>query len=179
MWTGVGQRGASSCCQRASVIAYNKKGNKKSQVVLLSNIPKLGSQGELLSVQQGYMMNYLIPQGLAKKATPEILSEIQAKIEAEEQEKAEVKAKAKAMATALQTLGLIRIAKKVGENDQIFGSVQPQEITAYIEQQTARKLDHRDITLPEMKTLGTYDASIKLHPEVTGFFKVQVTRQAN
>jgi large subunit ribosomal protein L9 len=44
------------------------------QVVLLSNVPKLGLQGELLSVQQGYMMNYLMPQGLAKRATPEILA---------------------------------------------------------------------------------------------------------
>jgi large subunit ribosomal protein L9 len=67
----------------------------------------------------------------------------------------------------------------VGDNNQIFGSVQPQEITAYIEKQTARKLDHRNITLPEMKTTGTYEASIKLHPEVTGVFKVQVTRQPN
>ena len=109
------------------------------------------------------------------------------------------------MATALQTLGLIRISKKVswhnfvlvsntkimwtfiqyllclqvGEKDQIFGSVQAQEITQYIEQQTSRKLDHRDVTLPEIKSLGTYEASIKLHPEVTGYFKIQVTKQAN
>jgi large subunit ribosomal protein L9 len=70
-------------------------------------------------------------------------------------------------------------ALQVGENDQIFGSVQASEITQYIEQQTGRKLDARNMTLPEMKTLGTYEASIKLHPDVTGFFKVQVIRQPN
>jgi large subunit ribosomal protein L9 len=67
----------------------------------------------------------------------------------------------------------------VGENDQIFGSVQAQEITAYIEKQTGRQLEARNVTLPEMKTLGTYDATIKLHPEVTGSFKVQVVKQPN
>lgn len=67
---------------------------------------------------------------------------------------------------------------QVGTNDQIFGSVQPSEITEFIERQTGQKLDASKMELPEIKTLGTYDASIKLHPEVIGTFKVQVTKAA-
>lgn len=68
---------------------------------------------------------------------------------------------------------------QVGEKDQIFGSVQASEITDYIEQQTSRKLDPRDITLPEIKQIGTYEASIKLHPEVIGTFKIKVEKAKN
>lgn len=164
--------------QRTSTIAFNKKGNKKTQVVLTTAVPKLGQQGDLVSVQNGFVTNYLVPQGLARVATQEILAEVQAKIEAEAQAKADIKNKAKAMATALQTIGVIKVAKKVGTNDQIFGSVQGSEITDFIERQTGQKLDASKISLPEIKTLGTYDASIKLHPEVVGTFKVQVTKAA-
>jgi large subunit ribosomal protein L9 len=67
----------------------------------------------------------------------------------------------------------------VGDKGQIFGSVQANEVTDFIERQTGRKLPAKDVTLPEMRELGTYEASVKLHAEVTGFFKVQVTRQPN
>lgn len=67
----------------------------------------------------------------------------------------------------------------MGSNDQIFGSVKPSDITDFIERQTGQKLDPSKLDLPEIKTLGTYDASIKLHPEVTGTFKVQVTKAPN
>ena len=68
---------------------------------------------------------------------------------------------------------------QVGANDQIFGSVQGSEIVDFIEKQTGQKLDASKMDLPEMKTLGTYECSIKLHPEVTGTFKVQVTKAPN
>eukprot|EP00892_Ulva_mutabilis_P011989 jgi/Ulvmu1/9162/UM005_0260.1 len=165
--------------QRSSTIAFNKKGNKKTKVVLTANVPKIGQQGELLSVQNGFVTNYLVPQGLARIATKEILAEVQAKIEEEARQKAEIKNKAKAMATALQTIGVVKVANKVGANDQIFGSVKPSDITDFIERQTGQKLDASKLELPEIKTLGTYDAAIKLHPEVVGTFKVQVTKAPN
>lgn len=52
-----------------------------------------------------------------------------------------------------------------------------QEIVDAIFQQTGRELDKKAITLPEIKTLGTFDASIKLHPEVVGSFKVVVQKE--
>lgn len=57
--------------------------------------------------------------------------------------------------------------------------MKPTEITKYIESQTGRQLDPNDLVLPDIKTLGTYDGSIRLHPEVIGTFKVQITKQPN
>lgn len=67
---------------------------------------------------------------------------------------------------------------QVGEKDQIFGSVKAQEVTSYVESQTGRQLNPADISLPEIKTLGAYDGTIKLHPEVIGTFRVQIVKQA-
>ena len=79
----------------------------------------------------------------------------------------------RSQATALATIGKFVLKKKVGEKDQIFGSVTAQDVVDAIKMQTGRELDRRTLALPEVKSLGTYDASIKLHPEVTGFFKVR------
>ncbi len=53
----------------------------------------------------------------------------------------------------------------------------PAEIVAAIAQQTGRELEKRDVELPEIKTVGTFDARVRLHPEVYGEFKVVVQRE--
>lgn len=152
---------------------------KKVQVVLKKDIPDLGTQGTLKSVPVGYYRNYLAPQGLAIVATESILNKIQEQIKAEERARLEEKAKAQAMATALSTIGKFIIRKKVGEKDQIFGSVTSAEIVEAIKMQTGRELDRREVTVPEIKFLGTYDVSVKLHPEVVGSFKVVVQKDTS
>lgn len=77
--------------------------------------------GELKNVAVGYFRNYLMPQGLATVATPDILAEIKAAKEAEQRALQQEKARAEAMATALRTIGKFIIKKKVGDNEQIFG----------------------------------------------------------
>ena len=83
------------------------------------------------------------------------------------------------MAVALQTIGKFVIKKKTGDGDAIFGSVTSVEVVDAIFQQTGRKLDKREVELPEIKTTGSYDARVRLHPEVYGSFKVVVQREKN
>jgi large subunit ribosomal protein L9 len=147
--------------------------------VLKSQVPSLGNVGELKSVPVGYYRNFLQPQGLAEVATEAVLAEIKKKQEMEERARLEQKAKAQAMATALGTIGKFVIKKKVGEEGQIFGSVSGQDIVDAIKLQTGRELDRRSITLPEIKELGTYDATVKLHAEVIGSFKVVVQKDTS
>lgn len=152
---------------------------RKVQIVLKSQVPSLGNVGELKSVPVGYYRNFLQPQGLAEVATEAVLAEIKKKQEMEERARLEQKAKAQAMATALGTIGKFVIKKKVGEEGQIFGSVSGQDIVDAIKMQTGRELDRRSITLPEIKELGTYDATVKLHAEVIGSFKVVVQKDTS
>lgn len=155
----------------------NKKVKKTQQVVLLEANPNLGKQGEVVTVSAGYWRNYLGPMGKAKLATQAILNKIEATAKAEQKKKEELKAKAEAMAAALATIGKFVIKKKAGDQDQIFGSVTAQEVADAIYQQTSRELDKSMFTIPEIKSLGTYDVQVKLHPQVSGSFKLVIQRE--
>lgn len=152
---------------------------RKVQVVLTNQVPNLGSEGELKSVPVGYYRNYLQPQGLAAMATDNILAEIKKQKAIEERARLEERAKAQAMATALSTIGKFIIKKKVGEEDQIFGSVSAADVVEAIRMQTGRELEKRNVTIPDIKTLGTYDVTVKLHSDVMGAFKVVVQKDTS
>lgn len=176
--TSVSSSTATSRSTTVRVVAQRAV-TKKVQVVLTQNVSTLGTQGELKAVPVGYFRNYLAPQGLASLATDSILEQIKRQQEAEDRARLEERAKAQAMATALSTIGKFIIKKKVGEKDQIFGSVTAADVVDAIKMQTGRELEKRDVTLPEIKTLGTYEATVKLHPEVVGAFKVVVQKDTS
>lgn len=145
----------------------------------METVPDLGTKGALATVLTGYYRNYLFPQNLARPATEAVLAGIKREEAVIEKAALAKVAKAKAMAIALQTIGKFIIKKKVGDSNQIFGSVTAQEVVDAIEQQTGRVLDKRSVVLPEIRETGTYNASIKLHPEVTGEFKLVIQREKN
>eukprot|EP00884_Botryococcus_braunii_P012238 jgi/Botrbrau1/21014/Bobra.0144s0028.1 len=161
------------------VVEANKRVLKKQQVILRQGVSGLGEKGVIVKVPNGYFRNYLRPRGLAVPVTEGILGRIEKEKRDAENTAREVKAKAKAMAVALQTIGKFIIKKKAGENNQIYGSVTTAEVVEAIAQQTGRTLDKKAVELPEIKEVGTYDASIKLHPEVVGTFKIVVQREKN
>lgn len=158
-------------------VVAQKKVVKKEQVVLTKDIAGLGTAGELKAVAVGYYRNYLLPQGLASIATTGILAEINAQREAEVRAAAQEREKAQALATALKTIGKFVIKKKVGENNQIFGSVTSQDIVDVVNMQTGRTLDKKSVSVPDIKELGTYDVTVQLHPQVMGLFKVAVQKE--
>lgn len=173
--------GSSSAAPRPAVVRVvaQRAVTRKTQVVLRVAVPGLGKEGELKTVPVGYFRNFLNPQGMASMATEGILTKLAKEREAEERAKLEVKAKAQAMATALATIGKFVIKKKVGEGEQIFGSVTAQDVVDAIKMQTGRELKRSDVALPEIKTLGTFDTTVKLHPEVVGAFKVVVQKDTS
>mmetsp|Transcript_21041 Transcript_21041/g.66691 ORF Transcript_21041/g.66691 Transcript_21041/m.66691 type:complete len:154 (+) Transcript_21041:381-842(+) len=145
--------------------------------VVLTKSSSMGAVGQVLTVPNGYFRNYLSPQGLAKVATEGILKQVEADKQAKLADLAAVKAEAQQMATALQTIGKFVIKKKVGEENAIFGSVTSSDIVEAVNQQTGRTLDKKDIEVPTVSTLGKYQVSVKLHPEVTAVFTVDVQKQ--
>ena len=147
------------------------------KVVLTAPVKGLGEKGDLATVPLGFYRNFLAPNRAAAPATAGILRQADAAAAAEVRKADEVKAKATAMKTALATIGKFIIKKKAGEGDVLFGAVTTTEVVAAIEQQTGRALDKREVTLPEIKTLGVYEATVRLHPEVTGAFKVVVQKE--
>lgn len=125
----------------------------------------------------GYWRNLLFPSGMAKVADESILAEIRKKKEEEIRQKLEIKAQAQAFANALATISKFVIKKKVGDKDQIYGSVSAKEVVDAIYQQTGRIIPEADFVIPDIKSVGTYEVTVKLHPEVNGTFSVVIQKE--
>ncbi|EAW38925.1 50S ribosomal protein L9 [Lyngbya sp. PCC 8106] len=147
---------------------------KRVQVVLRQDISKLGRNGDLVEVAPGYARNYLLPKSLAVRATAGILKQVERRREEERQRQIEHKQEAQANKTALETIGRFTIAKQMGENEAIFGTVTAAELAEAIQAATNKEIDRRVITLPDINHIGFYKAEIKLHPEVTAEIEVHV-----
>jgi large subunit ribosomal protein L9 len=147
---------------------------KRVQVVLRQDISKLGRNGDLVEVAPGYARNYLLPKSLAVRATPGILKQVERRREEERQRQIELKQEAQSSKTALETIGRFTIAKQMGENEAIFGTVTAAELAEAIQAATNQEIDRRVITLPDINHIGFYKAEIKLHPEVTAEIEVHV-----
>jgi large subunit ribosomal protein L9 len=163
--------------QRLGAIAQAKR---KDSVVLLKDVDKVGKAGQLVKVKPGFMRNFLFPRQLAGPATEAVLAKIQKQKDAEEAAKVAIKEKAYKIQTALSTIGKFTIKRKVGEGDKIFGSVSEKDVVEAINLAMSLDLDKSGVVIPDdMSKLGTYDASIKLHPEVYGNFKVVVAKDTS
>jgi large subunit ribosomal protein L9 len=143
------------------------------EVILKEHVEHLGRRGEIVKVADGYARNFLFPRKLALAVTAENKRQIErerARAEAREAEEAQI---AQALATRLEAIE-IAIARRVGENETLYGSVTASDIAEAL---AARELavDRRKIQLPEpLKTLGDHVVPVKLHREVTAEVKVKV-----
>jgi large subunit ribosomal protein L9 len=140
---------------------------KRTQLVLNQDVRKLGKLGDVVEVAPGYARNYLVPQGIGLPVTPGILRQVAKRKEAELARLAELKVGAEAQKAAIEKAGALQISKKVGENEAIFGTITTAEIAAAIQLAASVAVDKRDITIPDVAKLGTYQAEVELHPEIT------------
>ncbi len=145
------------------------------QVILLRDYENLGTSGEQIDVKDGYARNYLIPQGIALKATKTNIKQFEELAQLQEQRKNKALKGSKQMAEKLQALS-ITIPVKVGEEDRVFGSVTSQDVAQQL-QEKGYDIDKRQIQLEEpIKALGIYEIPIKLHPEVITAVKLWVVK---
>mmetsp|Transcript_35138 Transcript_35138/g.88967 ORF Transcript_35138/g.88967 Transcript_35138/m.88967 type:complete len:201 (-) Transcript_35138:252-854(-) len=170
---------ASAKSRTVVLVEANKKVQKKTKVILTEDVSGVGAKGEIKQVPVGYWRNFLLPNGRANIATANVLEVIRLQKEAEIRKALEEKAQAQSFANALATIGKFVIKKKTGERDQIYGSVQVSEISDAIYQQTGRNLAENEFTVPEIKAVGSYECTVRLHPEVLAAFRVVVEKEKN
>jgi large subunit ribosomal protein L9 len=139
---------------------------KRVQLVLTQDVRKLGKNGEVVEVAPGYARNYLLPQKIATNVTPGILKQAEKRREIERLRLLALKEVAETQKAAIEKVGKFSISKQVGENEAIFGTVTTAEVAEVIKGVTSQEIDKRDIDVPDVHTLGTYKATLKLHPEV-------------
>ncbi len=143
------------------------------EVILKSDVKGLGKKGEKVSVSEGYARNFLFPRGLAAEINAQLMSELKNK-QSSEQFKADEELKAaKSYAEKISGKTIV-IKAKGGTNGRLFGSVTAKEIAQAVTQNFSVKVDKRKITVDDIKAFGTYNTQVRLHPQVTADFKVQV-----
>ena len=143
------------------------------EVILLENIDKLGSRGQMVKVADGYGRNFLLPKKLAVAATPQNRKWVEQqrvrflKLEAKE------KADAADLSTLLEDVS-VTVIRKAGDKGNLFGSVTSMDIAEKLLAQ-GYHIDKRKISLTTpIKVLGEYNVPVKLHREVTATVKVLV-----
>ncbi|HJU76492.1 MAG TPA: 50S ribosomal protein L9 [Sphingomicrobium sp.] len=143
------------------------------EVILRDHIEHLGRRGEIVKVADGYARNYLLPRKLALPATDANRKWVERERKQAEARDVEERGAAEAIAARLNALELT-INRKVGENDQLYGSVTNADIAALLADK-GFEIDRRKILLPDpIKALGESTVPVKLHREVTAQLKVTV-----
>ena len=142
--------------------------------ILLDDVAKLGLAGEEVVVKAGYARNYLIPQGLAAKATPGILRVVESRKAMIAERRAKELADAKAMAEKMAEVE-ISITMQATNDDQLFGSVTARMIADELAKQ-GYAVEHSQVKVEPIKTLGSFDVEVRLHAEVAATVKVWVVR---
>ena len=143
------------------------------EVILRDHVEHLGRRGEIVKVADGYARNYLLPRKLALPATDANRKWVERERKQAEARDLEERGAAEAIASRLSALELT-INRKVGDNDQLYGSVTNADIAGLLAEK-GFEIDRRKILLPDpIKALGETTVPVKLHREVTAQLKVVV-----
>ena len=144
-------------------------------LILLDDVENLGLAGDEVSVAPGYARNFLLPRKLAAKATPGALRLVESRKAAIAARRAQELENAKALAAKIGEVEL-SIAMQATEDDQLFGSVTPRMVAEELKNQ-GYDIEHSRVTIePAIKTLGSFEAEVKLHTEVIAAVKIWVVR---
>lgn len=145
------------------------------KVILRADVDRLGKRGDILDVADGYARNYLVPKGLAMKATAGAVAQAASMRRARDLRDAQDRAAAEALATTLVPK-VITVKARAGSEGRLFGSVTAADIATAIQEQAGVEVDRRKLALAEpIKSLGTHVVTAKLHPEVEFPVTVEVT----
>lgn len=147
------------------------------KIVLLEDVKSLGKKGEVVEASEGYARNFLLPKKLGVEATPANLNTLKLQKANEEKLAAEKLAAAKELAEKFAESS-ISVSIKAGKDGKTYGSVSTKEIHQAITEQLGIEVDKKKIVTEDaIKTFGTHQVGIKLHPQVQAKLKVNVVQE--
>lgn len=147
------------------------------EIILLQDIENLGGKHELVTVKSGYGRNYLIPQGMAIIANKTNMAKLNHLRKQDELRESKKVGEYQEMANKIQT-EVLKIGAKAGTSGKIFGSVTNIQIAQAIKDALGLEVDRKKITIQEeVKNLGTYQANINFHPEVSCVVNFEVIEE--
>jgi large subunit ribosomal protein L9 len=146
------------------------------EVILRQHVDNLGERGQVVKVADGFARNYLLPRKLALPATEGNKRHVERERKIVETREAEEKGQAEAVGARLAAID-ISIARRVGDTDQLYGSVTAGDIADYLKAK-GFEIDRRRLVLPDpIKTIGEHKVPLKLHRNVTVPLVVKVVKE--
>ena len=147
------------------------------EVVLLENIKNLGQIGDVVKVRRGHGRNFLIKYGKALKASEENINLVNKKKSELKQKNLELKKSAKNILDIINHTNY-KFSKRAKENDELYGSIKPIELSKAIEKANKVQIKPSQIDLGrEIKKIGSYEAKINLHAEIQAKILIEVVRE--
>ena len=148
------------------------------KIIMQQDVAKVGREGDVITVADGFFRNYLFPRSLAVVATASSLKVIERRRAAEDKKAEGLKAQAEQDAQTL-TDKTVTIVARVGTSDRLYGSITADDIATAVQTAFGVTLDKRKIQLPDpIKSLGTYPVLVKLHRDITLPLSVEITKGA-
>lgn len=146
------------------------------EVILRQHVDNLGERGQIVKVADGYARNYLLPRKLALPASEGNKRHVERERRIMDTREAEEKGQAEAIASRLSAVE-ITIARRVGDTEQLYGSVTAADIAEYLKAK-GFEVDRRKLVLADpIKTIGEHNVPLKLHRNVTVPLKVKVVKE--
>ncbi len=144
------------------------------KIILTQEVSGLGTPGDVVEVKNGYGRNYLLPQGFAIQWSKG--AEKQVTVIKRARDAREIRDLGQANEVKQQLAGLkVTLSARSGTGGRLFGSITPAEIADAVKAAGGPALDRRRLELPgQIKTTGSHNVQVKLHPEVTATFPVNV-----
>lgn len=144
------------------------------QIILLEKITNLGQLGDVVKVKDGFARNYLIPQGKAKRATPDNLAEFEKRRAELESAQADALAQAQEKAAKIDGV-MVQITQKAGVDGKLFGSVTNVDVAEALKAQGV-EIPRAMIRMPQgpLKTVGDHPIKVALHADVVVTVTVSV-----
>lgn len=147
------------------------------KVILLQDVKSLGKKDDIVEVSEGYAKNMILKKKLGVEATSKNLNDLKLQHMHQEKVAQENLDAAKALAEEMKKWK-IETKIKTGEGGKTFGSVSSKEISVAAKEQYGQVVDKKKIQLDEpIRSLGTHEVKVKLHPQVTATIDVHVSEQ--
>ena len=146
------------------------------KLILTTDVSGLGAPGDIVEVKDGYGRNFLLPRGMAVIATKGAEKQVQTIRRAQQARSVRGLDHANEIKAALEGIGLVRLAARSGAGGgRLFGSVTQADVVAAVRAAGGPTIDKRIIDLPgHIKTTGTHQVGVRLHPEVTATISLEV-----
>ena len=146
------------------------------KLILKHDVANLGDAGEIVDVADGYGNNYLVPRGLAMRATKGAVADAEAIARAREKRTAATRQEAQTVAASLEARP-VTISAKAGEDGTLYGSVGNNGVAQAVREQLGVPIDRRRIPMERpLKELGEHQVEVRLHADVTATVRVQLVR---